>query len=83
MANGTHQDRCRNKPKKLPRPSSGFAIGGYRSKTLQNYLGPVRTASVTQVRQPIYTRSAGRYLRYESELRELFQRIAPERDKDR
>jgi hypothetical protein len=33
---------------------------------------PVRTASLTQVRQPIYKRSAGRWKNYERELADLF-----------
>jgi tetratricopeptide (TPR) repeat protein len=33
---------------------------------------PVRTASVTQVRQPVYTRSLERWKHYQSELAELF-----------
>jgi tetratricopeptide (TPR) repeat protein len=33
---------------------------------------PVRTASVTQVRQPVYTRSVARWKHYERELGELF-----------
>ena len=35
----------------------------------------VRTASVTQVRQPIYQRSLERWRRYEDPFRELFDRI--------
>ena len=34
---------------------------------------PVRTASVSQVREPIYQRSAGRWANYQSDLSELFQ----------
>jgi tetratricopeptide (TPR) repeat protein len=37
---------------------------------------PVRTASVTQVRQPVYTRSLARWKNYESELGELFAALA-------
>jgi tetratricopeptide (TPR) repeat protein len=33
---------------------------------------PVRTGSVAQVRQPLYTRSVGRWKRYEHELADLF-----------
>jgi hypothetical protein len=33
---------------------------------------PIRTASVTQVRQPIYTQSVGRWRNYERELADLF-----------
>ena len=33
---------------------------------------PIRTASATQVRQPIYTQSVGRWKNYEHELAELF-----------
>jgi tetratricopeptide (TPR) repeat protein len=40
--------------------------------------GPVRTASVVQVRQPIYTRSAGRWKNYESALGGLFARLEAE-----
>jgi hypothetical protein len=36
---------------------------------------PVRTASVTQVRQPVYSRSAGRWKNYANTLGELFERI--------
>ena len=35
----------------------------------------VRTASQSQVRQPIYTRSAGRWKNYESMLQPLFQSL--------
>jgi hypothetical protein len=38
---------------------------------------PIRTASVTQVRQPIYTRSRGRWKNYDTELASLFSRLAP------
>jgi tetratricopeptide (TPR) repeat protein len=33
---------------------------------------PIRTASVTQVRQPVYTRSVARWKHYEADLRDLF-----------
>jgi hypothetical protein len=36
---------------------------------------PVRTASVTQVRQPIYSRSVGRWKNYETALADLFARL--------
>ena len=36
---------------------------------------PIRTASLTQVRQPIYQRSVGRWKSYEHELADLFARI--------
>ena len=36
---------------------------------------PIRTASLTQVRQPIYQRSVGRWKSYERELADLFARI--------
>jgi tetratricopeptide (TPR) repeat protein len=36
---------------------------------------PIRTASLTQVRQPIYRRSVGRWKYYERELAELFQKV--------
>jgi hypothetical protein len=36
---------------------------------------PVRTASVTQVRQPIYTRSVARWKNYEPTLGELFAKL--------
>lgn len=36
---------------------------------------PVRTASLTQVRQPVYTRSVARWKHYESALGELFARL--------
>jgi tetratricopeptide (TPR) repeat protein len=38
---------------------------------------PVRTASVTQVRQPVYTRSVARWKNYESALRPLVRRLGP------
>jgi hypothetical protein len=38
---------------------------------------PVRTASVIQVRQPVYTRSLGRWRNYERELGSLFAALAP------
>jgi hypothetical protein len=38
--------------------------------------GPVRTASVVQVRQPIYTRSVGRWKSYEPSLGALFAKLA-------
>jgi tetratricopeptide (TPR) repeat protein len=37
--------------------------------------GPVRTASVTQVRQPIYTRSVARWKHYEKSLGPLFTKL--------
>jgi hypothetical protein len=37
----------------------------------------VRTASLTQVRQPVYTRSLGRWRNYERELGPLFTALAP------
>jgi tetratricopeptide (TPR) repeat protein len=39
---------------------------------------PVRTASVTQVRQPIYTRSVARWRNYERELAALFAALPPD-----
>ena len=36
---------------------------------------PIRTASQTQVRQPIYRRSVGRWKCYQRELADLFARI--------
>jgi hypothetical protein len=38
---------------------------------------PVRTASVLQVRQPVYTRSVARWKHYERDLRELFAALTP------
>jgi tetratricopeptide (TPR) repeat protein len=38
---------------------------------------PVRTASVTQVRQPLYTRSVARWKHYQSALGELFEKLVP------
>jgi len=40
---------------------------------------PVRTASVTQVRQPVYTRSVARWKHYEASLAELFGKLLPDR----
>ncbi len=40
---------------------------------------PVRTASVTQVRQPIYTRSVARWKNYEPALSSLFEKLVPEK----
>jgi tetratricopeptide (TPR) repeat protein len=37
--------------------------------------GPVRTASVAQVRQPIYTRSVARWRNYEASLGTLFEKL--------
>lgn len=37
---------------------------------------PVRTASVAQVKQPVYRRSIGRWQRYEAHLRPLFEVLA-------
>lgn len=37
---------------------------------------PIRTASVTQVRQPIYTQSVGRWKNYEGSLTELFAKLS-------
>jgi hypothetical protein len=36
---------------------------------------PVRTASVTQVRQPLYTRSVARWKHYEVDLRSVFEKL--------
>ncbi|MHB1422927.1 MAG: tetratricopeptide repeat-containing sulfotransferase family protein [Gemmataceae bacterium] len=38
---------------------------------------PVRTASVTQVRQPLYTRSVARWKNYEPALASLFEQLVP------
>lgn len=38
---------------------------------------PVRTASATQVRQPLYTHSVGRWRNYEHSLAELFAALTP------
>jgi hypothetical protein len=38
---------------------------------------PVRTASVTQVRQPIYRRSVARWKHYEGTLKSLFDALGP------
>jgi tetratricopeptide (TPR) repeat protein len=38
---------------------------------------PVRTASVSQVRQPLYTRSVARWKHYEKPLRSLFDTLVP------
>jgi hypothetical protein len=38
---------------------------------------PIRTASVTQVRQPIYTRSVARWRHYEQDLAALFRELEP------
>ena len=37
--------------------------------------GPVRTASVSQVRQPVYSRSVARWKHYESSLASLLDRL--------
>ena len=37
---------------------------------------PVRTASVSQVRQPIYTRSVARWKHYQKALGRLFAKLA-------
>ena len=39
---------------------------------------PVRTASVTQVRQPLYTRSVARWKHYEDDLRPIFEALGGE-----
>jgi tetratricopeptide (TPR) repeat protein len=44
---------------------------------------PVRTASVTQVRQPIYTRSVARWKHYEPALASLFAQLVPEQSEPR
>jgi hypothetical protein len=49
--------------------------------TFHEGIRPVRTASVTQVRQPIYTRSVGRWRNYERELGPLFAALAPLQEK--
>ncbi|HLN31079.1 MAG TPA: tetratricopeptide repeat protein [Gemmataceae bacterium] len=41
---------------------------------------PIRTASVTQVREPVYTRSVARWKNYESTLGQLFERLRPTPD---
>lgn len=41
---------------------------------------PVRTASVTQVRQPVYQRSVARWKHYEPALGDLFAALIRERD---
>ncbi len=42
---------------------------------------PIRTASVVQVRQPIYKQSAGRWKNYEKQLAALFEKIGPASDR--
>lgn len=44
---------------------------------------PVRTASVTQVRQPIYLRSVGRWKHYETSLKPLFAALESSRPPER
>ena len=41
---------------------------------------PIRTASVTQVREPVYTRSVARWKNYELTLGQLFERLRPTPD---
>jgi hypothetical protein len=43
---------------------------------------PVRTASVSQVRQPIYTRSVARWKNYERSLGSLLAKLSGERSDD-
>ena len=43
---------------------------------------PVRTASVTQVRQPLYRQSVGRWKNYGPYLSSLFDRLPPSRGSD-
>jgi len=38
---------------------------------------PIRTASVVQVRQPVYKQSAGRWRNYEAALADLFAFLSP------
>ena len=38
---------------------------------------PIRTASVTQVRQPVYKRSVARWKNYENSLGSLFTKLVP------
>lgn len=47
---------------------------------LEFHLGqrPVRTASVHQVRQPVYQKSVGRWKHYERDLSDLFAALAPD-----
>ena len=44
---------------------------------------PVRTASVTQVRQPLYRRSVGRWKNYETALADLFARLPIDEERPR
>jgi hypothetical protein len=41
---------------------------------------PVRTASVAQVRQPVYTKSVARWKNYESALADLFANLPADTD---
>jgi hypothetical protein len=41
---------------------------------------PVRTASVAQVREPVYQRSVARWKKYESALTDLFAALASDQD---
>jgi tetratricopeptide (TPR) repeat protein len=43
---------------------------------------PIRTASVTQVRQPVYTRSVARWKNYEASLGELFAKLPADQDRE-
>ncbi len=51
----------------------------WESQCLEFYKArrPVRTASVTQVRQPIYGHSVGRWRNYEHAMAELFAKLPP------
>lgn len=55
----------------------GFCVLDWETACLAFHEGkrPVRTASVMQVRQPLYTRSVGRWKHYENTLSPLLQRL--------
>ena len=53
-------------------------VGSRRASTFTARNGPIRTASVMQVRQPVYQRSVARWKNYEPALAELFAALPGE-----
>src|SRR5262249_6011553 len=62
-----------------PRLGGGCDPGwGHAGLALHRTERPVRTASLAQVRQPVYQRSLARWKHYESSLVDLFAGLPPE-----
>ena len=62
---------------RLPRPAPGIRDGARQPGAPRPARGHVRTASYSQVGEPIYTRAAGRWERYREQLAPVLPILAP------